>query len=83
VDLYFEYVNIHSHLYNFDVDEFLSKQDQILSPLEKVQQVEETKKREGITYDEAIDLIESETGERLFKNYESFKGVRYRFKKYL
>ncbi|HLR76447.1 MAG TPA: hypothetical protein VK106_02230 [Balneolaceae bacterium] len=65
-------------------DEQLDTKNKVLSPLEKVKQVEDARKKEGINnYDEAIDLVESGTGERPFADYESFKGVRYRWKDYL
>ena len=71
-------------MYEFDRDKFLLEQQKDLSPIEKVQLIEKTKEREGVnSYDEAIDLIEKETGTRPYQDYYSFKTVRNRFKEVL
>lgn len=82
VPLYFEYVNIQSILYQLDVEELFNKVNK--SPVEKVKEVEKARKRKGInSYNDAINLIEKESGERLFSNDKSFYTIRHRWKEHL
>ena len=91
VDIYHKYLLVHSKIAAFDYKKVLYElkkdssisiigSNKSLSSAEKVQMVEEARKRPGVkSYDQALDVLGSE-GNRPYENYKSFNSARHRLK---
>jgi len=84
VSLYFIYISLQVQIYDLNPNELQSSSIKVLSPFEKVQLIEKARKQPGIrNYDEAILTASKKFEEPLYKDYDSFKVVRHRFKDFL